>query len=139
MVKLLKKWRYPKIEEGKLTKWNWMVQHKEGLKLGRETDIGAFTYINAKNGVVIEDRVQVASHCSIYSVSTIDKKKGKVILKKNCMIGSHSVIMPGVTIGENSIIGAFSFVNKSIPSNVIAAGVPAKIIRKNKSQQTPMI
>ncbi len=130
MVKRLKKWRYPKIEEGKLTKWNWMVQHKEGLKLGRETDIGAFTYINAKNGVVIEDRVQVASHCSIYSVSTIDKKKGKVILKKNCRIGSHSVIMPGVTIGENSIIGAFSFVNKSIPSNVIAAGVPAKIIRK---------
>lgn len=130
MVKRFKKWRYPKIEERKLTQWNWMVQHKEGLKLGRETDIGAFTYINAKNGVVIEDRVQVASHCSIYSVSTIDEKKGKVILKKNCRIGSHSVIMPGVTIGENSIIGAFSFVNKSIPSNVIAAGVPAEIIRK---------
>jgi len=130
MAERFKNWRYPKIEEGKLTKWNWMVQHKEGLKLGRETDIGAFTYINAKNGVVIEDRVQVASHCSIYSVSTIDKKKGKVILKKNCRIGSHSVIMPGVTIGENSIIGAFSFVSKSIPKNVIAAGVPAKVIRK---------
>lgn len=130
MAKRFKKWRYPKIEEEKLTKWNWMVQHKEGLKLGHETDIGAFTYINAKNGVVIEDRVQVASHCSIYSVSTIDEKKGKVTLKKNCRIGSHSVIMPGVTIGENSIIGAFSFVDKSIPSNVIAAGVPARVIRK---------
>jgi len=130
MVKRFKKWRYPKIEEGKLTKWNWMVQHNEGLKLGRETDIGAFTYINAKNGVVIEDRAQVASHCSIYSVSTIDGKKGKVVLKKNCRIGSHSVIMPGVTIGENSIIGAFSFVNKNIPSNVIVAGVPARVIRE---------
>lgn len=130
MAKRFKNWGYPKIKEGKLTKWNWMVQHKEGLKLGRETDIGAFTYINAKYGVVIEDRVQVASHCSIYSVSTIDGKKGKVVLKKNCMIGSHSVIMPGVTIGENSIIGAFGFVNKSIPNNVIAAGAPVRVIRK---------
>ena len=107
-----------------------MVQHKAKLKLGCESDIGAFTYINAKYGVVIEDRVQVASHCSIYSVSTIDGKKGKVVLKKNCRIGSHSVIMPGVTIGKNSIIGAFSFVDKSIPNNVIAVGVPARVIRK---------
>lgn len=129
-MKRFKNWRYPKIEERKLTKWNWMVQHKDKLKLGRGTDIGAFTYINAKNGVTIEDHVQVASHCSIYSISTIDGKKGKVVLKKNCRIGAHSVIMPGVTVGKNSIIGAFSFVNKSIPHNVIAVGVPARVIRK---------
>ena len=40
--------------------------------------------------------------------------------------------MPGVTIGENSIIGAFSFVNKDIPDNVIAVGIPAKVLRKIK-------
>ncbi len=40
--------------------------------------------------------------------------------------------MPGVTVGENSIIGAFSFVNKDIPDNVVAGGVPAKIIKKIK-------
>ena len=125
-----KEWKYPKIEEGKLTKYNWMVQNKDGLKLGCKTDIGAFTYINAKNGVVIEDFVQVGSHCSLYSVSTIDNKEGKIILKKNCKIGSHSVIMPGVTIGENSIIGAFSFVNKDVPDNVVAVGAPIKIIKK---------
>lgn len=125
-------WKYPDIEEGKLTKYNWAVQHKEGLKLGYETDIGAFTYINAKNVVVIEDYVQIGSHCSIYSVSTIDDKEGQVILKKNCKIGSHSVIMPGVTIGENSIIGAFSFVNKDLPANVIAFGVPVEIIKNIK-------
>lgn len=125
-----KNWKYPKIEEGKMTKYNWLVQNKKNLKLGYKTDIGAFTYINAKNGVVIEDYVQVASHCSIYSVSTIDKKKGKVVLKKNCKIGSHSLIMPGVTVGENSVIGAFSFVNKDIPKNVVAYGTPAKVIKK---------
>jgi acetyltransferase-like isoleucine patch superfamily enzyme len=127
-------WEYPTIEEGKPTKYHWIVQHKDKLKLGYKTDIGTFTYINAKNGVVIEDNVQIGSHCSIYSISTIDKKEGAVVLKNNCKIGSHSVIMPGLTIGENSIIGACSFVNQDIPDNVIAAGVPAKVISKIKKQ-----
>jgi acetyltransferase-like isoleucine patch superfamily enzyme len=52
------------------------------------------------------------------------------VLKKNCKIGTHSVVMPGVTIGENSIIGAFSFVKSDIPANVVAVGVPAKAIKK---------
>jgi acetyltransferase-like isoleucine patch superfamily enzyme len=123
-------WVYPEIEEGKPTKYNWVVQHKDKLELGYKTDIGAFTYINAKFGVIIEDLTQVGSHCSIYSISTIDNKEGQVKLKKNCKIGSHSVIMPGVMIGENSIVGACSFVNQDIPANTIAAGVPAKVIGK---------
>lgn len=127
-----KNWRHPKIIEGKLSKYSWMVQHKKNLRLGIKTDIGAFTYINAKYGVVIEDYVEIGSHCSIYSVSTIDKKKGEVRLNKNCKVGTHSVIMPGITVGENSIIGAFSFVNKNIPDNVIATGIPVKIIKKIK-------
>jgi acetyltransferase-like isoleucine patch superfamily enzyme len=128
-------WEYPDIEEGKLTEYNWVVQHKDKLKLGYKTDIGAFTYINAKNGVIIEDYVQIGSHCSIYSVSTIDNKEGEVILKKGCRIGSHSVIMPGVTVGENSMIGAFSFVNMDVPDNTIAVGVPAKVIKKIKEDK----
>ena len=132
MKKRFKNWQYPEIEEGKLTKYNWIVQNKENLKLGFKTDIGAFTYINAKYGVDIEDCVEIGSHCSIYSISTIDNKKGRVVLKKNCRIGSHSVVMPGVTIGENSIVGAFSFVNEGIPDNVIALGIPARVIKKIK-------
>ena len=124
-----KDWEYPEIEEGKLTKYNWLVQHKDNLSLGYKTDIGAFTYINAKYGVTIEDEVQIGSHCSIYSVSTIDGKDGEVVLKRNCKIGAHSTIMPGVTVGENAVVGAMSFVNCDIPDNVVAAGVPAKIIR----------
>ena len=130
MKERFNKWQYPEIEEGKLTKYNWMVQNKDGLKLGYKTDIGAFTYINAKNGVVIEDFVQIGSHCSLYSESTIDNKAGQIKLKKNCKIGSHSLIMPGVTVGENAVIGAFSFVNRNVPDNVVAAGVPIKIIKK---------
>lgn len=125
-----KNWQYPEIEEGKLTKYNWVVQNKDGLELGFATDIGAFSYINAKYGVTVEDEVQIGSHCSIYSVSTIDNKQGKVTLKKNCKIGSHSTVLPGVTIGENSIIGAHSLVIEDIPDNVVAFGVPAKVVRR---------
>lgn len=130
-----KEWEYPQIEEGKLTKYNWVVQHKDKLKLGYKTDIGAFTYINAEKGVIIEDLVQIGSHCAIYSVSTIDDKKGTVTLKKNCRVGSHSVIMPGVTIGENSIIGAHSLINKDIPANVVAFGTPVKVIKRIQNHQ----
>jgi acetyltransferase-like isoleucine patch superfamily enzyme len=125
-----KDWEYPEIKEGQPTKYNWVVQHLANFSLGYKTDIGAFTYINAKHGVIIEDLVQIGSHCSVYSVSTIDNKEGKVTLKKNCKIGSHSVVMPGVTVGENSVVGACSFVNRDIPDNVVAAGVPARVIRK---------
>ena len=122
-------WEYPQIEEGKPTRYNWVVQHKDRLELGFKTDIGAFTYINAQHGVVIEDFVQVGSHCSIYSVSTIDGRQGRVLLKKNCKIGSHCVIMPGVTVGENSTVGACSFVNHDIPDHAVAFGIPAKVVQ----------
>ena len=128
-------WIYPQIEDGIPTKYNWIVQHSQNLKLGYKTDIGAFSYINAKHGITIEDFVQIGSHCSIYSESTIDNKKGPVILGKNCRIGTHSVVMPGVTIGENTIVGAYSFVTKDLPPNVVAFGVPAKIHRNMSKEE----
>lgn len=123
-------WKYPLIEEFKLTEYYWLVKHKDNLNLGYKTDIGAFTFINAKNGITIEDYVQIGSHCSLYSISTVDDKEGPIILKKNCRIGSHSTIMPNVTVGANSIIGAHSFVNKNVPDNVMAFGTPIKIIKQ---------
>ena len=95
-------------------------------------DIGIFSYINAKYGVELKDNVQIGSHCSLYSVSTIDNKKGSILVKSNAKIGTHSVVMPGVTIGKNSIVGAFSFVNRDIPDNCVAMGVPAKVTGKIK-------
>ena len=123
-------WVTPEINHGKLTKYNYIVQYTEGLKLGKNFDIGTFTYINAKFGVTIEDHVQIGSHCSIYSHSTIDEKQGSVILKKNCRIGTHSTIMPRVTIGKNSVVAAYSFVTCDIPENELWAGVPSAKIKE---------
>ena len=129
MDRRFKDWKYPQFDQRGMTKWNWMCQYADNLQLSKNTDIGAFTYINAKHGVEIQENVQIGSHCSIYSYSTIDNKEGKVTIKKNARIGSHSLIMPGVTIGENATVGAFSFVNRDIPDNAFALGVPAKVIK----------
>ena len=128
-----KKWRKPVIKHGKFTKYNYIVQYPENLTLGRNFDIGTFTYINSQYGVVIENDVQIGSHCAIYSNSTIDLKQGTVILKKNCKIGTHSTIMPNVTVGKNSVVAAYSFVTENIPDNEIWAGIPAKFKKKIKS------
>jgi acetyltransferase-like isoleucine patch superfamily enzyme len=128
--RFLKKWKKPSLINGKLSKYYFIVKGIKNFKMGKNTDIGAFTYIQAQEGVILEDEVQIGSHCSIYSVSTIDDKSGPVLLKKNCRLGTHSTVMPGVTIGENSVIGAYSFVNKSIPDNVMAYGIPIKVIKK---------
>ncbi len=128
-----KNWKPPEFDERGLTKWNWMCQYHENLKLGKNTDIGAFTYINAKYGVEIQENVQIGSHCSIYSESTIDGKRGKVVIKRNARVGSHTVIMPGVTIGENAIVAACSFVTADVPEGTLVGGVPAKPIKKKSS------
>jgi len=52
-----------------------------------------------------------------------------VTLRQNCKVGSHSVVMPGVTIGENSIVGAFSFVTQDVPPDSVALGIPARVIK----------
>lgn len=122
-------WQKPEFDKTGMTKWHWMCQHPENLQLGQNCDIGAFTYINAKNGVDIGEEVQIGSHCSIYSQNTIDNTQGKVIIKPSARIGSHTVILPGVTIGENALIGAHSLVKADVPDNAIMAGVPAKPIK----------
>ena len=129
-----KKWKRPRIKHNKLTKWNWMVSHPEKLILGDNVDIGAFTYIQAVNGIIIEDDVQIGAHSSIYSKNTIDDTKGIIHIRRGARIGAGSVILPipnrTLTIGTNSVIGALSLVKQSIPSNSIYAGVPAKPIKE---------
>ena len=53
---------------------------------------------------------------------------GQITIGKNCFIGCRTTLLPGIKIGDNSIIGAGSVVNRDIPDNVVAAGVPCKVI-----------
>ena len=126
------RWRVPRILKNGSTIYGWHVhpKHRGKLALGRNSDIGFGTYIQPQFGVEIGEDVQIGSHCAIYSISTIDGKKGKVTIGKGARIGTHSSIMPGVTIGPKATIGAYSFVTKDIPAGALAYGIPARIVRR---------
>lgn len=92
-------------------------------------------------GITIEDDVLIGSCVHFYvgnhnfeniNISIIDQAHADskpILLKKGCWIGAHVTILPGVVIGENSVIGAGSVVTKSVPNRVVAVGNPAKIIK----------
>ena len=128
-------WNFPEIKPNQATRFGYIVrgydsENPKKLKIGYRVDISTFCVLFAHYGITIEPYVQIGPHCSIISYSTIDNKKGEVVLKRNCRIGASSTIMPGVTIGENSIVAAHSFVTKDVPANVIVGGAPAKILKK---------
>lgn len=92
-------------------------------------------------GITIEDDVMMGSGVHLYvnnhrfdspDIPIIDQGhyvSEPVLLKKGCWLGANVIVLPGVTIGENSVVGAGSLVTKSIPAGVLAAGNPARVIR----------
>ena len=123
------KWIKPKFDEHGMTQWYWRVINHENFLLGNKVEIGSFTVIDAKHGIEIQDNVKIGWNCTIMSNSTIDGRKGKIILEEGCKIGANSVIFPDLTIKRNAIIGANSLVNCDIPENEVWAGTPARKIK----------
>jgi acetyltransferase-like isoleucine patch superfamily enzyme len=107
----------------------------------RVTATGSLT-IGAVNEVVIEDDVLLASNITIldnsHGYENVDipykyqalTRIAPVLIKRGCWIGENVVILPGVTIGEMTIIGANSVVTKDIPDRCIAVGTPARISKQ---------
>lgn len=89
--------------------------------------------IEIGNHVTLTKNVQFITHDGGVWVLRDDYPEidvfGKIKIGNNVFVGINSIIMPGVTIGDNVVIGAGSVVSKSIPSNSIAVGVPAKVIK----------
>lgn len=88
--------------------YGWRCQYHENLKLGKNVDIGCFTYMNAKYGIEIGDNVQIGAHCAIYSDNTENQTHGSVNIGEGSLIGSYTLILPNVTIEPGSKIKARS-------------------------------
>lgn len=116
-----------------------------GCKVGKGVFIGANVSIDSGNADLIEigDHVHIAGHsillCHKKDLSSyfagddyaqLPYKKQKIVLKKGCAIGTGTLILPGVTVGEGAIVGAFSLVTKDIPDWTIAVGRPAKVVKE---------
>ena len=120
-----------KCEIGEGTKIDAFVYIEGGVKIGKNVKIRPFTFI--PTGVIIEDDVFIGPGV-IFTNDKYPRTQGewrllKTIVKKGASIGAGAVILPGITIGENALIGAGSVVTKDVPPNTVVAGNPAKIIK----------
>jgi acetyltransferase-like isoleucine patch superfamily enzyme len=110
----------------------------DNVSINSDCHIGAINEVIIEDGVLIASKVYITDHyhgeITTEAIELMPAKrklfsKGRVKIEKNAWIGEGVVILPNVTIGENSIIGANSVVTKNIPKNSVAGGNPAKIIR----------
>ena len=106
------------------------------VKFGKNVFINHSAILSASGGIEFGDGVSLAPGCRIATINHDFNERhriytyGKVVIKNNAWLGMNVTICPGVTIGENSIIAAGAVVTKDIPDNVIAGGVPAKVIKE---------
>lgn len=80
-------------------------------------------------GIHIDDESYIASGAIIFSHDFSRNIKTHTYIGKKCFIGANAIIMPGVTINDEVIVGAGAIVTKNVPSNSIVAGNPAKVIK----------
>lgn len=113
---------------------------------GRFINIGKNVFINHAcsfldmGGITIEDNVLLGPKVNLVTENhPIDPSKRKsllckpILIKRNAWIGAAATILPGVTIGENSIVAAGAVVSKDVPANTVVGGVPAKFINAIKT------
>lgn len=96
-------------------------------------------YIQARNGLKMDRSVRFAAGVRLISANHEEQDRANfaasppIILSQGVWLGANVVVLPGVRIGENSIIGAGSVVTRDIPANVVAGGVPCRVIRPLKA------
>lgn len=114
-----------------------------GLTIGKDCFIGDETLIDLYDKVTLEDQVTIAQRVTILTHLNVGykdhplqayfpKSSKTVEFKTGSFVGAGSIILPGVSIGERSFIAAGSVVTSDIPKDSVAAGVPAKVIKKLK-------
>src|SRR5574344_1562051 len=125
---------------GKKT-WAW-IEPPFFFCYGRHIKMGDYCYVNVNCSFIDDGEIEIGDHTEfgpgVILVTVghpIDPEHRplmyaeKVSIGKNVWIGASTTILPGVTIGDNSVIGAGSLVTKDIPANVIAYGSPCQVIR----------
>ena len=119
-----------------------------GIKLGSYIHIACFAQLIGHASITLDDFAQVSGKCSIYSSSDdfsgtylvgptipsefLNVKHLSVHLKSHTLLGCNTVIMPGVTIGFNTAVGAMSLVLKDLAPYGLYAGIPAKFLMRRE-------
>lgn len=105
------------------------------VKIGKNVVVMNNALFMAAGGITIEDNVLVAANAQLisnnhdlYDHAVLTCKP--VHLKRNCWIGAGATILPGVTVGENAVVGAGAVVTKDVEANTVVGGNPAKLIKR---------
>jgi acetyltransferase-like isoleucine patch superfamily enzyme len=115
------------------------------FNFGQNLDIGDFVFFNrgvfidSKGGISIGNSVGIGEDVRIFThshseASHIIREYKPVIIRDYAKIYTGSMILPGVTIGEQSIVAAHAVVTKDVPANMVVAGTPAQVVRERKTE-----
>lgn len=109
---------------------------KRGLKIGKDCKLGSCTidpshcfHITIGDNVTFGPGVHILAHDASTHVFLGYTRVANVNIGSKVFIGAHSIVMPGVTIGDNVVVGAGSIVTRDIPSNSVAVGSPARVVK----------
>ncbi|MFC2116438.1 acyltransferase [Bacteroidota bacterium] len=122
--------------------WRILLHRWRGVNIGENSFIGRKVtldhsypdYIFIGNNISLAGNNFVLTHSNPYKhfENTFNSFVAPVVIKDGAWISIGAMILPGVTIGENSVIAAGAVVTKDIPDRVIAGGIPAKVIKEIK-------
>ena len=131
------------LGDGVIVSRNCVIQGKTGpVAIGARSDIGCNTVISSVSGVDIGTEVLIAANCYLGGAQYVSERldfpimdQGYVSKKplhvgNGAWLGAGVIVLDGVRVGHGSIVGAGAVVTKDLPDNVVATGVPAKVIRK---------
>lgn len=110
------------------------------VKLGNNITIMSNCLMMSAGGITIEDNVMIAANVQLIT-NNHDLDTRSIItclpihIKRNCWIGAGATILRGITIGENSVVGAGSVVTKDVPDNAIVVGNPARVVKYLDSEK----
>lgn len=113
------------------------INAPESMRVGHRVSVAPFVHIWADGGISIGNRVMIGSHSAITTLThdyraermqeTVIRRT--IVIEDDVWIGTHSVIMPGVTIGRGAVIGAGSVVTKDVAPMSIIVGVPGELLK----------
>ena len=115
------------------------VVRGKNVKIGKRVVIMNNSLFMSAGGITIEDDVLVAANAQLISNNHAPEDHQilickPIVLKRNCWIGAGATILPGVTVGENAIVGAGAVVTKDVAPNTIVGGIPAKLIKQLRNE-----
>jgi maltose O-acetyltransferase len=122
--------------------WRAEFYAPERIRVGEHCTIGDAAFLDGRSGLTIGDNVNLGSHVTIYTrqhaVDSPDFAEvgAPVVIKDYAWVSSHSILLPGVTVGEGAVVAAGAVVARSVPAYTVVAGNPARQVRQRSQGLT---